>query len=478
METWSSKIGFLLAAIGSAVGIGNIWRFSSIVGQNGGGAYLIPFFIAVFFFAVPLIIMELNLGSRLRATIVTAFGSAGRQFRFLGWMVCAIVFLILSYYLVITGWTLGYVIFSAAGVTETFDGFTGTYLPVAFFVASTLAAGAIVSLGVRRGVERSASLLIPVSFVILVLMAIFTATLPGFAAGIAFFLTPDFSVLADPLIWSAAFGQAFFSLAVGWGILITFGGYLEEGGGIPRSALIITFADLFVALLAGMVIFPIVFTFGLEPAAGAELAFSTLPRAFDLMPSGRIFAVAFFALLFFAALTSVITMLEVNVVALIEATRLSRRQVSGLLTAGILIAGMPAALSYSAADLTVLGIRILDIMDDTLGTLGLPISALMTAVVFTWFFREEVFPAGEYGSGLLRLVYPICKYAVPAVLTLTIAARLLTVLVPPGGRGLPDCASIDPLAAGIMVVLVLVLIAGGIAVAWKVRGWRPPRPGE
>ena len=423
MERWSSRTAFILASVGSAVGIGNIWRFSSVVGQNGGGAYLIPYLMAVFAFALPLMILELAVGRRLRGDVVTAFGRARRGWKPLGWVVCAVVFLILSYYLVVTGWTLAYVESSAAGRSVEFSDFTSTYDPIMYFVISALLMGAIVSLGIKNGIERFTKLLVPFSFLLLLALAAFSSTLPGYWEGMRFLFTPDFSVLADPLLWGAAFGQAFFSLSVGYGILLTYGDYLDEGVKLLPSSLIITVADLTVAILAGMVIFPVVFTYGLEPAAGAELAFSTLPLAFEVMPYGQAFAVAFFALLFFAAMTSAVSMLEVSVASASRAFKVSRRAVSLVLTAGVIALGLPSALSYTAAELQFNGMRILDIMDEVVGGFGLVLTATLIAVTFTWLLDDRLLHK-EIGAGS-RFVLPIVKYAVPAVMALTLGMKLI-----------------------------------------------------
>ena len=332
MERWSSRMGFILAAIGSAVGIGNIWRFSSVVGQNGGGAYLIPYFLAVLCFAIPLMILEMAVGRQLRANVVSAFASAGKRFKIFGWLICTIVVLILSYYLVIMGWTLAYLVFSLQDRSVAFSSFTSSLQPVAYFLISAITTGVVVSLGVKVGIERIVSFLIPFAFVILVVLVLFCITLPGFQPGMNYFLRPDFSMLGRPDVWSAALGQAFFSLSVGMGILITYGAYLDNDTDIPQSALIVTFFDLLAAMLAGMAIFSLVFTFGLQPTAGAQLAFTTLPKAFEMMPYGRILAVAFFSLLFSAALTSAISMMEVNVAAVMGEFRMTRTKASVFLT--------------------------------------------------------------------------------------------------------------------------------------------------
>ncbi|HNQ30060.1 MAG TPA: sodium-dependent transporter, partial [Methanolinea sp.] len=190
-EHWSSGAGFVLAAIGSAVGIGNIWRFSAVVGQNGGGAYLVPYLIAVFAFAMPLMILELAMGRHFQGTVVSAFCSVRAEFRVLGWLLCAIIFLVLSYYLVIAGWTAAYALFSLSGETVPFASFTGGVLPVLFFLFTAVITAAVISKGIQKGIERLSVVLIPISLSILVILALYNATLPGFAEGILFLFTPD-----------------------------------------------------------------------------------------------------------------------------------------------------------------------------------------------------------------------------------------------------------------------------------------------
>ncbi|MDT8357501.1 MAG: sodium-dependent transporter [Methanomicrobiaceae archaeon] len=482
MEQWSSRTGFILAAVGSAVGIGNIWRFSAVLGENGGGAYLIPYLIAVFLCALPLMIFELSLGRHFHGTVVSAFRSVRYQFRIFGWLVCGIIFLILSYYLVIAGWTLGYFFFSLSGELILFSDFTAGWLPVFLFAVTALLTGLVVSGGVKRGIERISTYLIPVSVGTLLILALYGSTLPGFSEGLDFLFTPDFSVLGDPLLWSAAFGQAFFSLSVGMGILLTYGAYIGHEQGVPVSSLVITVVDVGVALLSGLVIFPIVFSFGLAPAAGAELAFTTLPRAFAVMPGGLAIAAAFFLVLFFAALTSAISMLEVNVAALRESLLWSRKRAVIILTAAVLIIGIPSALSYSALDLTIVGIRVLDFLDETVGTLGLPISALMLAIIFTWFLSpSRNLLIGEIGNGLARVIHPLCKFIIPAVLLVTTAARLGSGVDYSQLRNLPGSEFIGTLlqVEGI-VAIVLILLVVSIGLCWwrscplaeRIREWR------
>lgn len=461
MERWSSNIGFILAAIGAAVGIGNIWRFSAVLGQNGGGAYLIPYFIAVFVFALPLMVLEITMGRQFRANVVGAFRSVRPGFRVIGWLLCTIVFLILGYYLVITGWTIAYTVFSATGTTILFSSFTGSYLPILFAVISVVVTGVIVSIGIQKGIERISVILVPTCIVILVILAFFCTTLSGFDDALAYLLTPDFLVLLHPDIWAAAFGQAFFSLSVGEGILLTYGSYMAKEQNIPSAALIITVADIFVALLAGVVIFPIVFTYGLSPTIGAELAFTTLPIAFSLMPAGQIFAVAFFAVLFFAALTSSVSMLEVCVAAVEEAAGWARKRTTAIVTALLLVVTLFPALSYSASNLSFLGLSILDLMDETVGTLGLHIAAILLAITFTWFLPEEVFSSHLGGATLLnRSLFFLCKYVIPAGLLITIISQLVNGMTVAGSSFIPGTREIGALlqVEGVILVAFVVLV--------------------
>ena len=477
MEQWSSKTGFILAAIGSAVGIGNIWRFSAVVGQNGGGAYLIPYLSACIFCALPLMALEMAAGRAVRGDVVSVFSSAVRGGNRFGWLICTIVFFILCYYLVITGWTLAFVFFSAAGITENFSAFTSSYEPLAFFIISTVLTSAIVSLGVRAGIERVSSVLIPFIFVILAVMALFASTLPGFYTGIRYFLSPDFSVLINPVVWSAALGQSFFSLSVGQGILITYGAYIGKEVDLFRSAIIIMVFDISASVLAGLVIFPIVFSYGLSPSMGAELAFVTLPQAFLVMPYGQLIAIAFFSLLFIAALTSAMSILEVDVAALMTATRFSRRQVCAALCLFILLVGMPAALSYSTADLSVAGIRILDIMDEIFGTIGLILTALITSIILAWYSGKEKVQQELYGIGIIHsVILNACRFVIPSLLSAALVFRIAANADVPDWRIVPDTTGIGciPLLAvsgfvitGIVIIIFVICRISGGECPWK-----------
>lgn len=454
MDVWSSRTGFILAATGAAVGIGNIWRFPSVVGRNGGGAYLIPFLIAVFVFAVPLMILEINSGRRTRADIVATFRDVGSGFGILGWFIVAVVVLILSYYLVITGWILAFLGSAITGGDISLARFTATYTPVLSFTLSLGIVAAVLSLGVREGIERLTTVLMPLVFVILLGMAAFSVTLSGFSEGMAFFLTPDLSVLADPFIWSAAFGQAFFSLSAGMGILITYGSYVGEEMDVPEAAAIIAVADVVVAVLAGIVIFPIVFTFDLEPSLGTELAFTTLPAAFSLLPGGRIIAGAFFGLLFAAAITSAVSMMEVGVSTVRGATRFSRGQATVLVSVLVFLLGLPSLLSYTPFQFYVWETPFLDLLDNSVGTLGLPVTALIISITFGYFARHEDVQVPR----IERLTTVSTKYLLPPILVVIIASQLFLGFDVPGWRTLPGRTLEEPFVSAAILFSIGILV--------------------
>ncbi|GMU39837.1 MAG: sodium-dependent transporter [Chloroflexota bacterium] len=480
METWSSQRGFILAAVGSAVGIGNIWRFSSVVGQNGGGAYLLPYVLAILVLAIPLMVLELAAGRRLRANLVAALRTLSPRAEIAGWLIATVVFTILSYYLVITGWTLAFFVADAAGREMTFEAYTAGYGPVLTYGVTLVIVGAVVSLGVRAGIERLSSVLMPAAFVILAVLFVYAATLDGFGEGLRFLFEPDFSVLGRAELWSAALGQAFFSLSVGFGILITYGAYVERRTDLVMASAVISLADVAVALLAGMTVFAVVFTYGLEPAAGAELAFSSLPQAFAQMPGGGVLGPAFFLLLFFAGLTSAVSMLELSVAALEERTRLTRRQCAALLTVLLGALGLPSALSYSGMDLQVAGWRVLDLLDETVGTMGLPVTALIIVVIVMrrlprgWLAAELGLAPGERSPR--ALIEPMVRWVIPVALAGLTISRVALHIDPPGWHQMPGVAY---LGAGrqvlVTVALAVALLASTLAVVWAARRRWPPR---
>ncbi len=424
-EKWSSSIGFILASIGSAVGIGNIWRFPYMVGENGGGAFLIPYLIAVFLFGLPLMILEFALGRHFKTSVVSAFSIIGKKFRLAGIFLVFIMGMIVSYYLVITGWVLAYSFFFVFGIPMTFSSFTDSYYPLLFFLIAGVISFIVVRAGVRQGIEKLSTYLIPLLFAMLLMLVIFALSLPGAARGIEFYLTPDFAKLADPLVWTAAFGQAFFSLGVGTGIMLTYGSYMRDES-IVKSAGIITVSDLVVAMLGGFVVFPIVFSYGLDPASGVKLAFVTLPPIFQAMSYGAIIGAAFFLLLFFAAITSAVSMVEVPVATLIDSYGFERKKATSMVTIVILLVGLPSALSYSPLKLALFGTPILDINDFAFGTIGIIAAGLVLTIVGGWYLDHVVISRQIGGKRWMqRLFMLIIKIFIPFILFINFVARVI-----------------------------------------------------
>ncbi|MEM3710209.1 MAG: sodium-dependent transporter [Nitrososphaerales archaeon] len=424
-EKWSSSIGFILASIGSAVGIGNIWRFPYIVGSNGGGAFLFPYLIAVFMFGLPLMMLEFTMGQHFRTSMVPTFSAIRKRFRLVGFSLVFIMGMILSYYLVITGWVLAYSLFFILGKSIPFSLFADSYYPLIFFLISGGITFFVVRAGVKQGIEKLSKLLIPLLFGMLFLLLASSLSLPGAIEGIEFYLAPDFSKLSDPFVWTAALGQAFFSLSVGTGILLTYGSYMQDEK-IVKSATIVTVSDLLVAMMAGLVIFPIVFSFGLDPAAGVQLTFVTLPPIFHKMNFGILLGAVFFLLLFFAALTSAVSMLEVPVATLIDTYGFDRKKATLIASIIIILIGLPSALSYTALKLELFGTPFLDLKDYAFGTIGITIAGLILSIIAGWFLDSKIiFEKIGGGKKMQRLFMLIIRFFIPIVLLLNLLTTII-----------------------------------------------------
>jgi NSS family neurotransmitter:Na+ symporter len=430
-EHWGSQLGFLLAAIGSAVGLGNVWRFPYVTGQNGGGAFLIPYVLSLLLIGIPLAILEFAVGRHFKRSIVTSMRCIRRELMWVGIGALLVTTVVLSYYLVITGWTLAFLFFAVTNTDLVFETFIQTYLSPGFFIIVVLIMAVIVVKGIRGGIERANKILVPAFILLLAFMVLYALTLPNARAGVSFYLAPDFAKLADFSVWIAAFGQAFFSLSVGFGILLTYGSYLEEHISLISNAGIIALSDLLVAFTSGLVIFPIVFSFGFAPDTGVSLAFITLPRIFAQVSYGAVLAAIFFLLLFFAAQTSAISCFEVGVTTLMDETTLSRFRATALLSGIVLVLGLPAALSYSELNLQLFHMPVLDVVDQLFGTLGVTLSALLIAIAVTWFFKRQVIETEMNRNArwaLGGLLFPLIKYVIPFFLLLVFIAEIATYL--------------------------------------------------
>jgi len=396
-EQWASRAGFVLATLGCAVGLGNIWRFAYVAGENGGAAFLLAYVVCVVAIGLPAMLAEFVLGSRARLDVVGAFSSsrAPRAWRVAGIGAVLGAFLILSYYSVVAGWAYKYFAGYATGdlrglprgeAAARFTAFLREPAePMAWhfvFMATTVT---VVALGVARGIERASRILMPLLGAIVLLLAGYALSLPGAARGLAFLFAPDWSALTRPGLYLAALGQAFFSLGVGMGVLVTYASYVREGERLPRAAGMIAAGDTLFAVAAGIAIFPAVFAFGVDPAQGPALAFVMLPQVFALMPGGGWFATAFFFLLSAAALTSAVSLLEVIVAFGMRRLSLSRLKASLLAGLAAFVAGVPAALGSGALrDLEFLGRDILGVMDYVTGNVLLPLGGIAIVVFVGW----------------------------------------------------------------------------------------------
>ncbi|MDB2544284.1 sodium-dependent transporter [Woeseiaceae bacterium] len=412
-EQWSSRYGFLLASVGFAVGLGNIWRFPYVTGQNGGSAFLFIYLAAALIIGLPLLITELSIGRRGKSSApgsivnVAEASGASRSWGLVGSLGVFCAFIILSYYSVMSGWTLDYFFRAASGSLE---GITANESMKMFSALNNnpwkllfwntiiyLLVIFVVRQGVQAGIERAVKVLMPALFVILVVMMIYSAIAGDLIAATRFLLEPDFSKVTSSMIMQAV-GQAFFSIGIGWGTLIVFGSYLPDDVSIPRSAVILIFADTFVALLAGFAIFPLVFGYGLTPTSGAGLAFETLPLAFGQMPGGAFFGALFFLLLITASLSSCIGIAE-SVVSWVSDKWNIERKKGILLTASMAwFLGIFSILSFGRwSDFYPLefiplfaGKTIFYSLDFLAANILLLIGSMLVAVFFGWFTTKKI----------------------------------------------------------------------------------------
>ena len=432
---WGSRIGFILAAAGSAVGLGNIWGFPTRVGQGGGAAFVVLYLLCVVLICAPIMIAEIAIGRRAQKDPVTAFrilrpGSAWWLTGLLGVLTGVGI---LSFYSVIAGWTIAYIWYTGTGAVSgsqqeigaffgAFVGNAALNLGLTFVVLGVTAA--VILGGVRSGIERVTKVMMPLLFGLLLLLAGRAITLPGANEGLAYYLRPDFSRIWDITILNAALGQAFFSLSLGMGAMITYGSYLSRKEQIVSAAMWVVLLDTSVALLAGFIIFPSGYSIpGFDPStSGPGLIFTVLPRLFATLPGGHLFGAAFFILLLMAALTSTISLLEVPVAHLIDAYGWTRRTAVVSLTLVTALLAVPSALSNGASptlsSLPGIGMSFLDLMATVWNEFALPIGGFLIAVFVGWIWRvdkaiEELraegapFPMAGLWGGLIRFVCPV-----------------------------------------------------------------------
>lgn len=432
---FGSKLGVILASAGSAVGLGNIWRFPFETGNHGGAAFILIYLGCVLFFGIPIMVAEFSIGRHSRANTAGAYQklAPGTHWRWVGRMGVLAGFLILGYYSVVAGWTLEYIVqagtnaFAGQSANEfiaSFNGFIAhPWRPALWMVAFMLMTHFIIVKGVERGIEKSAKIMMPMLFLLLIVLAVCSVSLPGAGAGIEFLLKPDFSKV-DGNVLLGAMGQAFFSLSLGMGCLCTYASYFRNDTNLPKTALNVGWIDTMVAILAGFIIFPAAFSVGIQPDAGPSLLFITLPnvfqQAFGNLPwLAVILSIMFYVLLALAALTSTISLHEVVTAYLHEEFNLTRGRAAKLVTAGCTFLGVLCSLSLGVGkELTIFGLTLFDLFDFLTAKIMLPLGGFFIAIFTGWYLDkrivwEEVSNNGTLPKAVYRIWLFLLKYIAP-----------------------------------------------------------------
>jgi NSS family neurotransmitter:Na+ symporter len=437
---WSNKYAYILAATGAAVGLGNLWKFPYIMGENGGGAFVLVYLLCILFIGIPVMMAEVAIGKRGRSTPANAASMVATEsghsshWSIIGSMGVLAGYLILSFYVVIAGWAVAYVFYAGTGEfsaaatnSATHAGAIGSMFGdlvssvPKLLIYTTLIVVAVVyvlSKGVKDGLEVAVTYLMPAMFVLLVGIMIYSAIVGDFAAAFAFMFNVDFSKLTIEGVL-VALGHAFFTLSLASGIMMVYGAYLPKGVSIAKTSILIAIADTVVALIAGMAIYPIVFAHGLEPSAGPGLLFQALPIAFGSMPMGDVVGTLFFVMVVFAAFTSAIALLESAAAYLVERQGLTRGKAAIVAGSGIWILSLFTIFSLSGAEWTLLpfmgdGKTIFDGLDYLTANILLPLGGLLISVFVGWFMKDE-FVKEEFKltEGQFNFVMVLLRYVAP-----------------------------------------------------------------
>ncbi|MGL4335402.1 MAG: sodium-dependent transporter [Turicibacter sp.] len=439
-DGFSSRFGIIAAAAGSAIGLGNIWKFPYIVGENGGSAFILVYLIAIALVGIPVLLAEFIIGRRGQANAVRSFKKVapGKPWFAIGWMGIVAAFMILGFYTVIAGYTIHYFFLSvtnsfagmsAADITTTYNSFSSsTFQPIIYTLIFMIVAVGIVIGGIKDGIEKYSKVLMPGLLGIIVLLVIRAITLPGASAGIEFLLKPDFSALTASSFLDAL-GHSFFSLSVGMGTMLTYGSYINKKENLATTTVSIAFADTIIALLAGLAIFPAVFAFGIDPTAGPGLVFITLPNVFLQMSGGAIFGALFFFLLFIAALTSVVSIFEVIIAYVSEELNFSRKKAILLTSLTVAFIGTLASLSnVTDSNLVLFNQSLFDFMDSFSAKILLPLGGFFIVVFLGFFFKKEDL-ADELSQGsknikTTMLYISITKFIAPVAIAIVFLYEL------------------------------------------------------
>ncbi|WP_225049448.1 sodium-dependent transporter [Priestia megaterium] len=399
-EQWTSKLGFILASAGSAIGIGAIWKLPYVAGTSGGGAFFLLFILFTAIIGLPLLLAEFVLGRHTQKEAIRAYdavapGSLWKGIGYLGVITC---FILLSFYSVVGGWILQYIFTSVTGqlngvsdygslFNSTIANPTSAVISQLVFLLLTIV---VVARGIQNGIEKANKILMPALFILFIIIIIRSLTLDGAMEGVSFFLYPDFSKLTSQTILFAM-GQAFFSLSVGVSVMVTYSSYLSKQQNLPKSAISISALNILISLLAGLAIFPAVFSMGVKPTEGPGLLFIVLPSIFEQLPFGIVFQTFFLALFLFATLTSAFSMLEIIVASLAKGEQHKRIKLSWISGLLIFVVGIPSALSYGLlSDVSIFGKSIFDSFDFLVSNILMPLGALLIAIFVPWKMKKDV----------------------------------------------------------------------------------------
>lgn len=443
---FGSKIGVILASAGFAVGLGNIWRFPYETGNHGGAAFILIYLACVLILGIPIMVSEFLIGRRSQANTAGAYQklAPGTHWRWVGRMGVLAGFLILGYYSVVAGWTLEFIgeaaIGSFAGKTaadyiSSFTAFsTNPWRPLIWLVLFLLSTHFIIVKGVEKGIEKSAKIMMPMLFILLLILAVCSLLLPGAGTGVEFLLKPDWEKV-DASVFLGAMGQAFFSLSLGMGCLCTYASYFKQDTNLTKTAFSVSLIDTFVAILAGLIIFPAAFSVGIQPDAGPSLIFITLPNVFQQAFSGvpllsYVSSVMFYVLLAVAALTSTISLHEVVTAYLHEEFHLSRKRAASLVTGGCIFLGVFCSLSLGVgSEYTLFGLTLFDLFDFVTAKLMLPLGGLFIALFTGWYLDKKIVWEEISNRGTLRLPFYkllifILKFIAPVAIVLIFIKEL------------------------------------------------------
>jgi len=433
VEQWSSKLAFILAAAGSAIGLGAIWKFPYVAGTSGGGIFFLIFLAFTLLVGLPLLLAEFVIGRSTQKDAIESYRQIAPNtfWHWVGILGIITSFILLSFYSVVGGWIVIY-LFKAltgglSGLTEEQYGqlfvetISSPYLSVIAQFAFLLIVMIVIAKGVQSGIERASKWMMPLLFIIFIILIVRSLTLENAVAGIEFFLKPDFSKVTSETVLFAM-GQSFFALSIGVSVMVTYSSYLSKNENLPQSALSIVFLNLLVAFLAGLAIFPAVFSFNLEPNAGPVLLFNVLPTVFDQMPFGIIFLIAFLILFLFATLTSAFSMLEIIVASLSKGDERKRKLYSMIVGLAIFVIGIPSALSFGVlSDIQIFGKTIFDAADYLVSNILLPVGSLLIALfVPLKMSKEALWEELKKGSkikySLFNAWFILLRFIVPVVI--------------------------------------------------------------